>query len=333
MRVFSGDTANEAWLQAAGALCQENEGRGQPSRAGATREILHAVFTISDPTQRWVVARTPPINPAFAIAEVIWILRGRNDAAFVNYWNSKLPEFAGNASHYHGAYGYRLRQHFGFDQLDKAYTALRQNPESRQVALQIWDPATDLPDEHGNPADPDIPCNVVAFLKVRNGRLEWLQVLRSNDLVRGVPYNFVQFTTLQEVMAGWLGLKPGGYNHLSDSLHLYERDYAEVASTKPINPEANTDSLGIPRDQSEVVFGGLASRAEALAKTDLTKKKLADLVEGFDAPRCFHHLLLLLAAEAARRRKWRDCADQLMRECKNPALTQVWARWLGSRTQ
>jgi hypothetical protein len=106
-----------------------------------------------------------------------------------------------------------------------------------------------------------------------------------------------------------------------------------VASTKPINPEANTDSLGIPRDQSEVVFGGLASRAEALAKTDLTKKKLADLVEGFDAPRGFHHLLLLLAAEAARRRKWRDCADQLMRECKNPALTQVWARWLGSRTQ
>lgn len=47
--------------------------------------------------------------------------------------------------------------------------------------------------------------------------------MRSNDVHRGLPYNVVQFTTLQEVMAGWLGLEVGGYHHWSDSLHLYRR--------------------------------------------------------------------------------------------------------------
>jgi len=76
---------------------------------------------------------------------------------------------------------------------------------------------TDFPDEEGRPASQDILCNVLSMLKIRDGRLEWTQVMRSNDLFRGVPYNFVQFTVLQEVIAGWLGLEVGAYDHVSDS--------------------------------------------------------------------------------------------------------------------
>ena len=37
------------------------------------------------------------------------------------------------------------------------------------------------------------------FQKVRQGKLEWSQIMRSNDVLLGMPYNFIQFTGLQEI--------------------------------------------------------------------------------------------------------------------------------------
>jgi len=81
--------------------------------------------------------------------------------------------YTGPGKRYHGAYGHRLWCWFGFDQLERTYLALKNNPDSRQVVLHIWDPKIDLPDEEGRPAAPDVPCNVLSMLKVRDGKLEW----------------------------------------------------------------------------------------------------------------------------------------------------------------
>ena len=121
----------------------------QVSRNGPTREILHALISVSDPRQRWVVSRNPPMNIAFALAEIVWIMTGRDDSAFLNYFNRELPKYCGNCPNYHGAYGYRLRKRFKIDQLERAYQALSKNPESRQVVLQIWDSTIDLPSADG----------------------------------------------------------------------------------------------------------------------------------------------------------------------------------------
>ena len=188
MRLLEGRTANEAWSKAAAAFLVEGEAQEQASRAGPTREILHAAFAIRNPLERWVLARRPTINPAFAIAETVWILAGRDDSALPNHWNPELPKYTGPGERYHGAYGHRLRRRFGLDQLERAYIALKNKPDSRQVVLQLWDPKIDLPDEEGRPAAQDVPCNVLSMLKVRKGRLEWAQVMCSNDLFRGVPY-------------------------------------------------------------------------------------------------------------------------------------------------
>ena len=82
----------------------------------------------------------------------------------------------------------------------------------------------DFPSDNGLPVADDIPCNICSMLKVRNGRLEWSQIMRSNDIFLGLPHNFVQFMTLQEVLAGWIGIEPGTYTHFADSLHLYEKN-------------------------------------------------------------------------------------------------------------
>lgn len=326
-RIFEGDTANQVWENIALTLNEGDSVSAQWSRTGSMREILHAGISMANPLQRWVVSRQPAINPAFAIAEVIWIMTGRNDAGFLNYFNRDLPKYAGNDATYHGAYGYRLRHYFRIDQLERAYKTLKVNPESRQVVLQIWDPSIDLPDEIGRPQNRDIPCSVLAALKLRNGRLEWLQVIRSNDLFRGVPYNFIQFTSIHEILAGWLHVNVGSYNQFSDSLHVYNEDYKKIKEFKPVVPATNTDFLSVDRKESEEAFKELARRTVLFIEEGLSKSEHLKLASWSEAPKAFQNMLCVLAAEAARRRSWIEEACIIMTRCDNPALLQVWNRW------
>lgn len=326
MVTLRAETASGLWQQAIQAI-KKVCGRKQASRSGPTHELLHVQSELTDLRQRWVNCRNPPINVAFGIVETIGILNGRRDAPFFNFWNTELPRYAGAGDHYHGAYGYRLRANFGFDQLQRAYTALSANADSRQVVLQIWDPRIDLPTEDGTPVSPDIPCNVCSILKVRDGKLEWTQVMRSNDVFLGLPYNIVQFTTLQEVMAGWLGLNPGSYVHMSDSLHLYERD-AEAAfqSTNNAN-KRNEESLALPKDASDAIWRRMSDEVDKLIQPRLSRSELKRLgaVNGYPEP--YANLMRILVAEAARRRRSRELADSVAARCTNSMLSHLWHRW------
>ncbi|MHB8901491.1 MAG: thymidylate synthase [Thermoguttaceae bacterium] len=326
IKTFEATSANELWQQLASEFQRGERTEIQNSRLGRMHELMHVALTINDPRQRWVVSREPAINPAFSIAEVVWIVNGRNDSSFLNYFNSSLPKFAGHTPCYHGAYGHRLRSHFGLDQLERVYHALRSDPDSRQAVLQIWDPASDLPDEYGKPASEDIPCNVSGFPKIRHGSLHWMQVMRSNDLFRGSPYNFVQFTTLQEILAGWLGLEVGSYNLIVDSLHVYEDSLKHVVNFCPVEQVDNTDSLALPRSESEAAFSELASRTEELQRARRADQ-LVDLVATSSLPGAFRNMLCVMAAEGARRRRSLDAASEIMATCTNPLYCQLCQRW------
>jgi thymidylate synthase len=226
-----------------------------------------------------------------------------------------------------------LRKHFHFDQLEAAYDALRSNPEGRQVVLQIWDPASDFPDQSGRPVANDIPCNVCAILKVRENRLEWLQVTRSNDLFLGVPYNFVQFTSLQEILAGWLNIDVGSYNQVSDSLHVYETDLLNLSSHGLSLSPANNDSISIPKTLSDRVFSELDSRITILASPDSTEKGLWRTAIETDLPAGHQNMLLVVAADAARRKGWLPVSERLMARCTNPTLIKAWEGWLDRSLQ
>ncbi len=328
MHLFEGTTADEVWLMAASKFEDSAAVHEQASRAGKTKELLGAAFTIRNPRQRWITSRQPAMNPAFAIAEVVWIVSGRHDSAFLNYWNPKLPQFAGTDKNYHGAYGFRLRRHFGIDQLERAYYALLNNPDTRQVVLQIWDASRDFPLSNGDPANPDIPCNVCSFAKIRGGKLEWTQILRSNDLFLGVPHNFVQFTSLQEILAAWLNIEVGHYRHVSDCLHIYARDQDEVRNSGQIASEQNTDVLKFTKTESAALFSEMSKRMDRMTGVLLTQKKLRSLANPNDFPNELHNWFLVVAADCARRRKWINLSYELMAGCSNPALKQLWDRWL-----
>lgn len=325
---FASDSANGVWQQAAQIFRSGGGFRSHSSRSGPTSELLHATFSIADPRQRWVTNRSPALNPAFAIAEVVWIIKGRQDEPFLTYWNKQMIKFSGEGPNFHGAYGHRLRKNYGVDQVERAYQILKTNPNTRQLVLQIWDPTKDLPNEEGAPRAEDIPCNIASLVKVREGRLEWMQVLRSNDFFLGIPHNFVQFTYLQEILAGWLGVEVGSYNQISDSLHIYDRDIEKVKTSFPFVVEKNCDNLALPKAISEACFDELEHRIEAFISDDLSETDHERLLKWSNAPEGFRNMLSILAGEAARRRGWDRLVNESAAMLTNPALIQLWNRWI-----
>lgn len=326
-QVFEGRTANEAWDKIATVFRTNTGLPRQTSRFGPTREILHAAISVSDPRQRWVVARNPPMSIAFALAEVIWIMAGRNDSIFLNYFNKGLPEYAGNGPTYHGAYGYRLRKRFNIDQMERAYQALAKNPDSRQIVLQIWDATDDFPTTDGVPLAADIPCNIVSILKVRGGALEWTQIMRSNDIFRGLPYNFVQFTSMQEILAGWLKINVGSYNHVSDSLHIYERDLDGMGPEPQLTLTENSDSLALPKRDFDLVLSELEHDGNCIIDDNIAAESLLGSVRSCKLPISYRNILCVLSAEGARKRKRPDIVGEIMGFCTSPAYNQLWGRW------
>ncbi len=327
---FEHDTADGAWKLAVSAL-SEHCPSAQNSRLGDTAELLHASFNIRDPRQHWVTSRKPGMNPAFAIVEFFWILAGRNDSRLPNYWNPALPKYAGSGPTYAGAYGARLQSGYGFDQVIRAANALRTNPDSRQVVLQIWDPRVDMPADDGTPASADVPCNICAMPKLRGGKLEWLQVMRSNDIFRGTPYNFVQFMSLQEIMAGWLDVELGTFHQVMDSLHLYSNDaekfWVEDQEALPLNE----DRLGLPFEDFEDVLAKSINILEELCSPDLKAPRIPELLRSDDIPPAYRNLLSIAAADSARRCGWGEEMDRAANLNDNPALQIGWSLWLAHK--
>lgn len=321
---IEGRTANDVWKKAANMLLvQEATLSG---RTGDVFELLHVFVSVENPRQKWVYNRIPPISIGFALAELVWIMSGEERSEVINYWNPCLPKFAGNGDVYHGAYGKRIRSYFGFDQLEKAYYALQSIPESRQVVIQIYDVERDFPIDNGKPRNKDIPCNICSLLKVRDGKLEWSQIMRSNDILLGMPYNFVQFTSLQEILAGWIGLEMGSYIHYSDSLHLYCRDINKIGIDQEKEIE-NTDSLSLERDESERVFKEIYDRMTALIDKNISEKEIFSLAQLKSKYTAYDNIMLIIAAYVAKKFQNHDLVDELIRKCDNNVYTAMWNRW------
>lgn len=328
---FECNSADDAWSQIAKKFSSnEVNWTSVDGREGATKELLHATISISDPRQRLIQNRPKALNIALALAETIWILCGRQDSAFLRAFFPKIKDFSGDTENFHGAYGQRLRNHFTLgDQLHRAYLILKSSPENRQVVLSIWDPNIDLPNPDGSAKSRDIPCNVTSLLKVREGKLEWLQLMRSNDVFRGLPNNIVQFTTIQEVMAGWLGVELGSYNHISDSLHVYDKCLNEIYNLDRGNEiETNTDSLLLPYDESKRIFGIISNVTDSMISGKIKPTEAYENAIKHVIPEAFSNILSVLCSEILRRNGSLVAAQDMINQCTNPLFSKMWNRWM-----
>lgn len=319
--LIKGNTANEIW-QAARELVLE-----QGCVQNNTREVLHVVMELNHPRQKWVSNRNPAMSLAFAMAELVWIVMGDNKREVIDFWNKSYSKYTADEGkdYYHGAYGYRLRYNYDVDQLQRAYEALKANPDNRQTVMLYWDPRLDLPRETGAPQSRDIPCNICSMLKLRAGKLEWTQVMRSNDLYKGLPYNFVQFTSLQEILAGWLGVEVGTYTHISDSLHLYDQDEKCQYSTNELM--LNGDSLSIPKDKFDGIIMEIYKRMQSIVYDNLTAGELVQTSKLESEYSAYNNLMCIIVAYAARKLGYNDIIPSIISSCSNMLYERLWMEY------
>ncbi len=200
-------------------------GKIEDSRAGRVLVAPTPVTTIYErPIERVLFSRKRNANPYFHLFEALWMLAGRRDAAFLNTFIHDFGDrFAEPDGRIHDAYGYRWREHFSFlDQLKIIIHILREDPNSRQAVLEMWDPVIDL----GVPKLKTRPCNVVAFFRIRDERLNMTVCCRSNDIIFGCyGANAVHFSILQEYIATSLGMEVGKYYQVSSDYHAYLTEF------------------------------------------------------------------------------------------------------------
>lgn len=193
--------------------------------------------TYTKPQNRVLFADMRDANPFFHLFEALWMLSGSNDVAFLTKFNKRMATYSDDGAVQWGAYGWRWRQFFGYDQLELIVQELSERPDSRRAVLSMWNAAPRIwkfPRSDGVEmlssddlsvalaGGKDVPCNTHAYFDLRGGKLNMTVCNRSNDAWWGAyGANMVHFSILLEYMAAWLNVPMGVYRQMSNNLHLY----------------------------------------------------------------------------------------------------------------
>jgi len=197
----------------------KDHGVTRGSRNGTVLVSPVPVTTVYEfPDERMVFWPLRDANPFLHIYEALWMLAGREDIQFLKSYAKNIANYSDNGVTLHGAYGYRWRTHFGFDQLSVIVDRLSKDPTDRRCVLQMWSATDDLGKE-----GKDFPCNTMATFQVdTEGRLNLTVFCRSNDIIWGTyGANAVHFSVLLSYMACLLGIPVGTYTQVSVNYHAY----------------------------------------------------------------------------------------------------------------
>lgn len=190
-----------------------SSGVGIETTKGPCSEITGVLLELTNPLAR--LSRTETRGKPFSsLGELCWYLAESNEVSFIDYYLPKYKESAENGK-IHGAYGPRLFDWNGVNQMSNITSRLKEKPNSRRAVIQLFE-ASDIQVEHG-----DTPCTCSLQFMLRGGKLNLIAYMRSNDAYWGLPHDVFCFTMLQEIVARDLSAELGTYKHVVGSLHLY----------------------------------------------------------------------------------------------------------------
>lgn len=187
--------------------------------SGVSHELINANLVLTDPTRNTMCncKRKMPIR--YAVGELLWYNSRNNRYDAIESFSTFWKNISDDNETVNSNYGYCIRDKFGFDQWEHTKELLKSDPDSRQAVIHIKE-ARDL---INNPTK-DLNCTIALQFLIRDGKLDLITTMRSNDLWLGLPYDVFNFTCMQIQMAMELNVKIGRYYHNAGSLHVYERD-------------------------------------------------------------------------------------------------------------
>ncbi len=209
--------------QAFHKILDEIEANGFEStpRGMKIKEIINCCVTIKNPRGRIVYCPERKISMSYAFGELCWYLSGRNDLDMMEYYSSYIKKGTDDGKTLNSAYGYRIftgkHQLIPFNQWENVKRLLLEDKDSRQAIIHLHTPN----DRKTN----DEVCTLSLQFLIRNGKLDMITTMRSNDIVLGFVYDVFSFTMLQEILANELHVEVGTYYHNVGSMHIYENRF------------------------------------------------------------------------------------------------------------
>jgi len=160
-------------------------------------------------------------NPYVAFAEAAWILHGSDSIYWISKHTKIWNSFATNGTIKH-AYGKKMDNWF------KALQILESDNSSRQVVLNIFH-KSDL-----NFANELKPCPSQFILNIAEGKLYGQLVMRSSDLIVGLPYDIMTWSLIIDAFASYLKLERGNLTMFLAHPHIYEEHINKIDLRKHI---------------------------------------------------------------------------------------------------
>jgi|TARA_Y100000310_G_scaffold344724_2_gene459064 thymidylate synthase len=202
------------------------------------------------------------------VSELLWFIEGSGDErrlaeilhgtkdnekktiwtanANADYWKPKA-KFEGDLGRVYGVQWRHWKNLEGeeFDQLANAIQMIKENPSSRRIIVNAWNPG-----ELDKMALP--PCHTFFQFFVVDNKLSLQMYQRSCDMFLGVPFNIASYSLLLHMVAQVCNLEAGEFVHTLGDAHIYNNHVEQVKeqlSRKPnllpqlkLNP--NIKSIG-----------------------------------------------------------------------------------------
>ncbi len=167
-----------------------------------------------------------------AVRELLWIYRDQsNDVSRLQEQNVHIwDEWVDSNNTIGKGYGYQIAK---YSQIDKLIEALRNDPHSRRMIMNMWN-IEDLPDMTLQ------PCCFMTLWDVSGDRLNCMLIQRSGDLGLGVPFNTTQYAVLVHLIAQVTGLKMYKRQHVINNAHVYANHVEALKGQVALLPKAYT---------------------------------------------------------------------------------------------
>lgn len=181
-----------------------------------TKALYNVCIIIQNPQDRVITTPWRKFSLKYAEREWAWYLSGNPSVAEIKKFAPTWDKMHGGDNIVNSNYGYQWMRR---NQLDKCIEQLRNNPDTRQAWISIYD---------GKEKDKyayDTPCTMAVGFDIRDNKLCMNVMMRSNDLVYGFCNDTYCFSKLQEYVAGKLGLEMGEYCHFAHDLHIYKHHF------------------------------------------------------------------------------------------------------------
>ena len=239
---MSHNTTNFVWQEKV-AECLDNYNYMPKPRGMEVREIISGSYKV--PMPAYIDLKDRKINLSFMFAEAAWIISGSNRLNEITPHMKVYSRFSDDGVFLNGAYGPKI-----IDQLPYIAKCLIEDNDSRQAVLNIW--------RERPGSSKDIPCTTQMQFLIRDGKLNLVTTMRSQDIVLGFTYDVFTFSMVAksvQLILKTLGLEVG----LGDlfvnigSLHIYETHYKDAEKWINTDKQENRISKAV-----DILFSSLS---------------------------------------------------------------------------